>query len=139
MATSANPPAMFSAKIVIISRASRWLWSAGRAISCGWSFAAKSAKAPEHELFGNMSVIATGDFLQLPPVKKMSLAFPLEEFEDANTGVEVRKKINAKVLRVENYFWTMHAHQSSESNNGGRNDNAVHEAARCSIAPRHVR
>jgi hypothetical protein len=30
MATCAKPPAIFSAKIVIIRRASRWLWSAGQ-------------------------------------------------------------------------------------------------------------
>jgi len=38
----------------------------------------------------------------------------LDQFEDPVTNREVREKIDAKVLTVENYFWTMHAHQEAK-------------------------
>lgn len=37
----------------------------------------------------------------------------LQEYENPETGTEVRKKIDAEVLRVENHFWTMHAEQTA--------------------------
>lgn len=40
----------------------------------------------------------------------------LDQYENENQ-VEVRKNINQKVLRVENYFFTMHAHQGATFTN----------------------
>jgi hypothetical protein len=37
----------------------------------------------------------------------------LDELEDPSSGKEVRKNINAEVMKLENYFFTMYRHQSA--------------------------
>lgn len=89
------------------------------------------------EPFGNLAFIASGDFLQLPPVRALSLAFPLENvspFEVAKLSEKQKKEIRfqsrgsrhvARVDRCDSAplfpacFWrsnadfASHAHQQS--------------------------
>lgn len=80
-----------------------------------------------HKAHGELIGLVNNEYLQQFEVKEDYRLFrtkqykvKLDQFEDPDTKVEVRKDIGSRVLKVVNDFFTMHAHQTAtfKSENG---------------------